>query len=886
MSEQLIQTPCIFGETGNLLLERELGRGGMGGVYMGRDKMLDRPVAVKVMLKEYGSDQQFVEKFKREAQSAARLIHPNIAQVYSYGISDGMPYIAMELVAGGSLYTLMSNSGQTDVPRVMKICEQVAQALRCASDQGVVHGDIKPENILLDANGNAKLVDFGLAAMQKDTSEIWGTPYYIAPEKVNKEIPDFRADMYSLGGTLYHALTGVAPFEGADADEVVRKRFETVCKKPSQLRSDLTPQIDALVMKMLEFDKAKRFPSFEALLAEFKNVMATGLQAGAAPTTDTLESASSSSSGKPKLKLKSTKKRFKVTSSSSSDEGEEEAKSSSRKKKRRYEEPAEEEDESSGKLGKVLFAVIGGIIAVSAFLAWYVHHDKKVREAELRVQLETGFEEVRKVLSTTEKMADECQKNADAFAEKTMNECQRITDEFGKLFSAEIASMLKPPPSKELLDAMESVKEQTEGEASTNDAPNKVEAPQTTAQQAPTAPQPKRSSFRPPQGDELDANSPEGQDYLKQKKEWEAKQGAAQQSDAPAGEAGQAGEAEQAQAPELKMPQEAKVIVDLWNRAYSCKACAIILHHRIDKLIEKIHNANFPGQDEATLDKYSDFSREIVSEYDAIKSSEEYSKLQKSESYIKDRGGRTITETVKRLRTERLEEERRLKKIKEAEDEKKRLEEMAQRKAEKIKEETAAIKDKFEALATAGVFRQLDWKGAKRQLNALKGDFETAEGAVAADLVIRKVAAMELVQEILKRNLKDFKFERGKALRGMKVIEVDDREMRILKKDGKSTMKMNWPKFYRECHGNLNELFNTFIVRGRRNGTPKLRPKDWSEAMMGAALTMRIICSDDPAASVRGEQIAKEAVRQFEVYRSLATEFFPDIDFSDVKPEE
>ena len=178
MSEQLIQTPGTFGENGNFLLERELGSGGMGGVYMGRDKMLDRPVAVKVMLRELGSDAEFVEKFKKEAQSAARLIHPNIAQVYSYGICDGMPYIAMELASGGSLYSVMNaNPGKTDIARVIKICQQVAQALQCASDQGCVHGDVKPENILLDANGNAKLVDFGLAAMQKDTDEIWGTPY-------------------------------------------------------------------------------------------------------------------------------------------------------------------------------------------------------------------------------------------------------------------------------------------------------------------------------------------------------------------------------------------------------------------------------------------------------------------------------------------------------------------------------------------------------------------------------------------------------------------------------------------------------------------------------------------------------------------------------------
>ena len=240
MSEPLIQTPGVFGENENFLLERELGTGGMGGVYMGRDKMLDRPVAVKVMLKEYGDDPEFVEKFKKEAQSVARLIHPNIAQIYSYGICNGMPYMAMELVTGGSLYSIMNASkGKTDVTRVIKICQQVAQALQCASDQGYVHGDVKPENILLDANGNAKLVDFGLAAMQKDTSEIWGTPYYISPEKVKKELVDFRADMYSLGGTLYHALTGVAPFEGEDSIAVIKKRFEAPPKKPSEVRADL-----------------------------------------------------------------------------------------------------------------------------------------------------------------------------------------------------------------------------------------------------------------------------------------------------------------------------------------------------------------------------------------------------------------------------------------------------------------------------------------------------------------------------------------------------------------------------------------------------------------------------------------------------------------------
>ena len=167
MSEPLIQTPGVFGENENFLLERELGTGGMGGVYMGRDKMLDRPVAVKVMLKEYGDDPEFVEKFKKEAQSVARLIHPNIAQIYSYGICNGMPYMAMELVTGGSLYSIMNASkGKTDVTRVIKICQQVAQALQCASDQGYVHGDVKPENVLLDATVVAQNGEAGFSLQQ------------------------------------------------------------------------------------------------------------------------------------------------------------------------------------------------------------------------------------------------------------------------------------------------------------------------------------------------------------------------------------------------------------------------------------------------------------------------------------------------------------------------------------------------------------------------------------------------------------------------------------------------------------------------------------------------------------------------------------------------
>ena len=252
----MIQTPADFG---HFLLEKELGHGGMGGVYLARDKMLDRKVAIKVMLKELGSDPTFVERFQREAQAAARLNHPNIAQIYSFGQEQGMPYIAMELVPGGSLDKDMEeNPGSLDVVRVMRIGQQMVDALALAAEQGLVHGDVKPENVLYAEDGTAKLVDFGLAAMQGDSNEIWGTPYYISPEKCRRQKIDFRADIYSLGGTLYHALTGQPPFEGEDANAVVRARFEGAPPKPSEVRADVPPEVDAIIMRMLELEPAMR----------------------------------------------------------------------------------------------------------------------------------------------------------------------------------------------------------------------------------------------------------------------------------------------------------------------------------------------------------------------------------------------------------------------------------------------------------------------------------------------------------------------------------------------------------------------------------------------------------------------------------------------------
>ena len=840
MSEQLIKTPGVFGDNGNFLLERELGAGGMGGVYMGRDKMLDRPVAVKVMLKEYGSDPEFVEKFKKEAQAAAKLIHPNIAQIYSYGICEGMPYIAMELVAGGSLDSLMKHAGagKTEVPRVMKICQQVAQALQCASDQGYVHGDVKPENVLLDANGNAKLVDFGLAGMQKDTKEIWGTPYYISPEKVKLEEVDYRADMYSLGGTLFHALTGKPPFDGDDVTAVVKARFTNPPPKPSSLRPELSPQIDALVTKMLAFKKEDRFPSFEALIEEFKKVMTTGLE-----TTRKLErpeeigaAKKPAAGGTRKMTMKRRTTTIKKTGSlsgtasltgveppaadSAGSPGAEEAKPQTA-----------EDEEEGGNLGlKVIGAVAGAIALIGLViggLVWYQVADKKARERERQVQISRGIKAARDAISETAAVAAKFADDVDALVATAEENCQKATTEIKDLLP-DYADALKPAPTKELLDAMAAAEKGGEepaapaAEAATTNAPP---AESVATEVAPAAPEAANAT-----------------------------------------------------------PQVVTDMNGLWERFYSCKAGAVRVRAGMAKVVALCESANtISGTDEASMKALSKISQDATALCNEIKASKDIENIRKGAGYVRDRGKKIVEQAVKRLKVEKLESERAAAKAAEEEADKKRQEEQNAAKTKLIEEETAEAKAKFEEIAERGSFRQLDWKNALRQLETMKAEFKTAEGGFAADNEIRKVNAMKSAQEIFRRNLEGYTFKKSK-LKGRVVKNATESD--IVFGDGKTPTKLTFVKFYQGYHGNLNELILTFVEDGRKNGKPRLNLRDWAEAMSGAALTMRIICSDDTSAVARGEAIVKKVVEQFPDYHKTAQDMFPDIELGDVQSED
>lgn len=224
---------------GGYELERELGRGGMGTVYLARDPGLNRRVALKILRADLGDDPAFSQKFLEEIEVTASLAHPNIIRVYTLGEKDGRLYLVMEHLNEPSLEERMEKTGKIPEREVLEIGLGIASALEFAFEEtGLIHRDIKPGNILFGRGNIPKLADFGLAAGARSAlgqqDEIWGTPYYVSPERLNREEEDVGSDIYSLGATLYHAMAGRAPFEAGTAEEVARSHLED---RPPNLRT-------------------------------------------------------------------------------------------------------------------------------------------------------------------------------------------------------------------------------------------------------------------------------------------------------------------------------------------------------------------------------------------------------------------------------------------------------------------------------------------------------------------------------------------------------------------------------------------------------------------------------------------------------------------------
>lgn len=247
-----------------------IGSGGMGSVFRAMDTMLEREVAVKLMKRELAGDHQALESFCREARACASLNHTNIIHIYTFDEWDGRLYLVMELADQGSLDGRIEQHRRLPELDVLDIGIKVASALDTALKHSLLHRDIKPGNILFNADGEPKLVDFGLArkteAEDDDGGAVWGTPYYIAPEKIRREREDFLSDMYSLAGTLYHALTGHVPFEAPSIDEVLSAHVHTPLTPAHLVVPGTTqPTSDALLRAMAKQPEA-RFQSYDELI--------------------------------------------------------------------------------------------------------------------------------------------------------------------------------------------------------------------------------------------------------------------------------------------------------------------------------------------------------------------------------------------------------------------------------------------------------------------------------------------------------------------------------------------------------------------------------------------------------------------------------------------
>src|SRR6201997_4879164 len=240
-----------------------VGSGGMADVYLAHDQLLGREVAVKVLHHHFAEDQEFVERFKRGASSAAALSHPNIVGIFDRGEWNGTYYIAMEYVAGRSLKALVRERGPMDPRQSIDIVIQILSAARFAHKRGVIHRDLKPHNVILDEDGRARVTDFGIArAGASDmtmTGSIMGTAQYLSPEQAQGFAGRDASALYSVGVILYELVTGTVPFEGDSAVAIAFKQVSAAPRPPSELNPAIPPSLDAVVLRALAKDPAARY---------------------------------------------------------------------------------------------------------------------------------------------------------------------------------------------------------------------------------------------------------------------------------------------------------------------------------------------------------------------------------------------------------------------------------------------------------------------------------------------------------------------------------------------------------------------------------------------------------------------------------------------------
>jgi eukaryotic-like serine/threonine-protein kinase len=294
VSDTLIGT--VF--DGRYQIVRKLGAGGMADVYLAEDQELGRQVAIKILNDRHAADDSFIERFRREAKNAAGLSHPNIVSIYDRGEAEGTYYIAMEFLDGRSLKELIVGRGPAPVKIAIDYARQILAALGAAHRQGIVHRDIKPHNVLVGGEGRLKVTDFGIArsgaSQMTEVGSIIGTAQYLSPEQARGAPVDQTSDLYSVGVVLYEMLTGQVPFTGDTPLEIAMKHLSEVPKPPSELRPEVTHDLDSVVLRALAKDPGERYQSAEEMDADLARV-AEGLPVD--PETEEAATAVLSGSG-------------------------------------------------------------------------------------------------------------------------------------------------------------------------------------------------------------------------------------------------------------------------------------------------------------------------------------------------------------------------------------------------------------------------------------------------------------------------------------------------------------------------------------------------------------------------------------------------------------